>query len=80
MFWTQKNWQKQKVAILKKWQKTTKWAKPIAKNKKMAILKKWQKTQKWQFWATSFDLLTFKHYSTDSFDMISRKDFKGLVT
>ena len=33
-----KNWQKQKVAILKKWQKTTKWAKTIGKNKK------------WQFW------------------------------
>ena len=47
---------------------------------KMAILKKLQKTPKWQFWATSFDLLTSKDNSTDSFDMISRKVFEGLVT
>ena len=60
--------------------KNNKMGKNNWQKQKMAILKKWQKTQKWQFWATSFDLLTFKHYSTDSFDMISRKDFKGLVT
>ena len=80
MFWPQKKLAKTKSGDFEEMAKSIKMSKNNWQKQKMAILQNRQKTTKWQFWATFFDLLTFKDNSTDSFDMISRKVFEGLVT